>query len=108
MEDQVVTVDYTQPERISDDAMASTLSEVRALLDRWSEACRMKDVDQLMSLYAPDITYFDVVPPLQFTGSDPVRRNFLRWFDSYKSSIGMEIRDLTILVSGDVAFAHLL
>ena|SRR5579859_6107888 len=103
-----MTVDRTQPESITDDAMASTLSEVRALLDRWSEAGRIKDIDQLMSLYAPDITYFDAVPPLQFAGSDPVRRNFLRWFDSHESSIGMEIRDLRILVSGDVAFAHML
>src|SRR5262245_64964815 len=88
--------------------MASIRSEVRALLDSWSEACRIKDIDRLMSLYAPDITYFDVVPPLQFTGSEAVRRNFLRWFDSCESSIGMEIRDLKILVSADVAFAHLL
>ena len=88
--------------------MDSTQPEIRALLDSWSEAARIKDIDRLMSLYAPDITYFDVVPPLQFTGSDPVRRNFLRWFDSYASSIGMETRDLRILVSGDVAFAHML
>ncbi len=103
-----MTVDHTQPENITDDAMASALSELRALLDRWSEACRIKDIDRLMSLYAPDITYFDVVPPLQFTGADPVRRNFLRWFDSYESSIGVETRDLRIRVSGDVAFAHML
>jgi len=103
-----VTINHIQSERITDDAMASAQSEVRALLDRWSEACRLKDIDQLMSLYAPDITYFDAVPPLQITGSDAVRRNFLRWFDSYESSIGVEIRDLKLLVSGDVAFAHLL
>ena len=42
--------------------MDLTQAEVKALLDRWSEACRTKDIDRLMSLYAPDITYFDVVP----------------------------------------------
>ena len=88
--------------------MNSSQAEVRALLDRWSEACRTKDIDRLMSLYAPDITYFDVVPPLQYTGSDAVQRNFTRWFDSWESAIGVEIRDLNILVSGDVAFAYLL
>jgi ketosteroid isomerase-like protein len=88
--------------------MDSTQSEVRALLDSWSEAGRIKDIDRLMSLYSPDITYFDVVPPLQYTGSAAVRRNFLRFFDGWKSAIGMEIRDLNILASGDVAAAYML
>lgn len=86
----------------------SAPAEVNELLANWSEATHAKDIDQLMSLYALDITYFDIVPPLQITGSDAVRRNFLRWFDSWDSAIGVEIRDRTILASGDVAVAHLL
>jgi uncharacterized protein (TIGR02246 family) len=89
-------------------AMASPQPEVRALLDRWSEAIRGKDIERLMALYAPDIVYFDVVPPLQYSGSDALRRNFLRWFDVWESSIGSEIRDVNILASGDVAVAYLL
>lgn len=88
--------------------MASTPSEVRALLESWSGAIRMKDIDRLMPLYSPDVVYFDVVPPLQVTGSAAVRRNFLRWFDGWKSSIGVEIRDLTVLASGNVAAAYML
>ena len=88
--------------------MTSTSSEVRALVDRWSEAIRRKDIDRLMALYAPDIVYFDVVPPLHYTGSDALRRNFLRWFDVWESAIGVELRDLRILASGDLAVAHLL
>jgi ketosteroid isomerase-like protein len=88
--------------------MASIQFEVRALLESWSEAARIKDIDRLMSLYSPDIVYFDVVPPLQYTGSAAVRGNFLRWFDGFKSSIGQEIRGLNILVSGDIAVAYML
>ena len=88
--------------------MTSSESEVKALLDRWSEACRVKNIDRLMALYAPDITYFDIVPPLQFKGIDAVRGNFLRWFESWASPIGMETRDLTIMVSEDVAVTHML
>ena len=88
--------------------MASTDSEVRTLLESWSEAARTKDIDRLMSLYSPDIVYFDVVPPLQFAGHAAVRGNFSRWFDSYKSSIGQEIHDSHILASGDVATAYML
>jgi ketosteroid isomerase-like protein len=86
----------------------STQSEVRALLDRWSEAARMKDIDRLMALYAPDIVYFDVVPPLQYIGAAAVRRNFLRWFASWESDIGQDIRDLHILASGNIAVAYML
>jgi hypothetical protein len=45
-----------------EDVMASTQSEVRTLLESWSENIRIKDIDRLMSLYSPDIIYFDVVP----------------------------------------------
>jgi len=61
-----------------------------------------------MSLYSPNIVYFDCVPPLHFTGSDAVRRNFLRWFNEYEGEIDLETRDLDIAISGDVAFAHML
>jgi ketosteroid isomerase-like protein len=92
-----------------ENAMASTQSAVKALLDTRQEACRAKDIDRLMSLYSRNIVYFDVVPPLQgFIGSDAVRRNFLRWFDEYEGPIGLETRDLDIALSGDVAFAHML
>jgi ketosteroid isomerase-like protein len=91
-----------------EDTMTSTQSEVRELLDIWSEAIRIKDIDRLMALYSPDIVYFDVVPPLYYTGSAALRRNFLRWFEAWQSAIGVEIRDLHILASGDLAVAHLL
>ena len=89
--------------------MTSEQSWVEVLLNRRAEACREKNIDRLMSLYSPDILYFDVVPPLQgFRGLDAVRRNFLRWFDEYEGKIGLETRDQRITVEGDVAFAHML
>lgn len=88
--------------------MVSIQSEVRALLDSRAEAMRMKDIDRLMSLYSPDIVYFDVVPPLQYAGTSVLRGRFLDWFGRWQSSIGQEIRDVNILASGDVAAAHML
>jgi ketosteroid isomerase-like protein len=93
-----------------EDAMTSTQAEVRAILDSRIEACRAKDIDRLMSLYSPDIVHFDCVPPLEFVGSDAVRRNFLRWFDEYEGTINLETHHLNIAIleSGDVAFVHML
>ncbi|MEO3830157.1 nuclear transport factor 2 family protein [Actinomadura sp. B10D3] len=88
--------------------MASSDFEVKALLDRRVDACRAKDVDRLMALYAADIIYYDVVPPLQFVGAEEVRRNFARWFDEYDGPLSLETHELNIAVSEDVAFAHML
>jgi ketosteroid isomerase-like protein len=85
-----------------------TKTEVRTLLDGRVDACREKDIDRLMSLYSPDVVYFDVVPPLQFVGSAEVRRNFTRWFDEYDGPIGLETHDLSVAAGEDVAFAHML
>ena len=88
--------------------MTSTQSDVRALFDSRSEAIWMKDIDRLMSLYSSDIVYFDLVPPLQYTGSAALRDRFLDWFDGFDGSIGQELRDVNISVSGDIAMAHML
>lgn len=98
----------SSPAAARDEAVASTQSEVRALLDSRSEAVWIKDIDRLMSFYSPDIVYFDIVPGLQYTGSAALRPRFLAWFDGFKGSIGQEIRDLHILASGDVAVAYML
>ena len=88
--------------------MAPDDSAVKALLNSRVDACKAKDIDRLMSLYSPGIVYYDVVPPLQFTGSADVRRNFMRWFDEYDGPISLETHDLDIATSEDVAFAHML
>jgi uncharacterized protein (TIGR02246 family) len=89
-----------------EDAMVSTRSEVSALLDSELEAMRTKDLDRLMALYSPDIVYFDVVPPLRYASSAALRGRFSEWFAGFEGSIDMEVRDVTMLASGDVAVAH--
>jgi hypothetical protein len=44
--------------------MDPTRAEVSALLDSQADAMRTKDIDRLISLYSPDVAYFDTVPPL--------------------------------------------
>ena len=83
-------------------------AEVMAVLERRLDAMRAKDIDRAMSVYSPDIVYFDIIPPHQFVGADAVRRNFLRWFAEYQGDIGLETHDLSVEVDGDVAFAHML
>jgi uncharacterized protein (TIGR02246 family) len=86
--------------------MASTESEVRALFDSQFEAIRTKDVDRLMSVYSPDIVYFDVVPPLRFVGSAALRARFSEWFEGYTGPVEIDIRDWHIVAGADSAVAH--
>ena len=88
--------------------MTTTQSAVGTLFDARSEAIWTKDIERLMSLYSPDIVYFDLVPPLQYVGADALRDRFLEWFDSFESPIGQEITDLNVVESGDAAIAHML
>ena len=88
--------------------MAPSRSDIKELLEAWSAAIRTKDIERLMSLYAPGIVYFDVTPPLQHKGRDAVRQNFERWFERFSGDIGMQIHDLHISMSGSLATALML
>lgn len=82
--------------------------DIQSLLDGRVNAAEKKDIDAMMSHFAPEIVYYDAVLPLQFTGFDEVRRNFQRWFDGYDGPISLKTKDLSVAVGGDVAFAHML
>lgn len=88
--------------------MDSANAEVTAVLDSRTEAIRTKDIDRLMSAYAPDIVYFDVVPPLRYVGAAALRERFLHWFGLWETGIGQEPHELDIDESGDLAVAHML
>jgi hypothetical protein len=63
------------------------------------KAVRAKDIDALASSYAPDVLAFDVIGPLQSTGSDAIGKRLEEWFSSFQGPIDFEIRDLTIAAS---------
>jgi ketosteroid isomerase-like protein len=86
--------------------MNSALTEVSTLFDTQRDAIAAKNLDLLMSLYSPDIAYFDVVPPLQWVGSVALRGRFEHWFDGYEGPIRLDTRDLAISLGGDIAVVH--
>jgi ketosteroid isomerase-like protein len=69
---------------------------------------RSKDIEQLMSVYEADVVYFDLVPPLQYVGAAALRARFVHWFSGWTGSIGMEMSDLAIMASDEVAAASML
>jgi uncharacterized protein (TIGR02246 family) len=81
-------------------------AEIRQLIDGLAKALRSKDVNGVMSHYAADVLTFDIVPPLQYLGTDAYRKNWGEWFESWQGPIGYEIRDLSITAGDGVAFSH--
>ena len=81
-------------------------AEIRQRIDALVEAIRGADLEGLKPLFAPEMVSFDVGPPLQHVGVEAKLKNWIEAFTTFQPPLGYEVRDLTMTVSGDLAFAH--
>jgi uncharacterized protein (TIGR02246 family) len=81
-------------------------AELHAVIAERVRAVRAKDVEGLLSGYAPEVATFDLVVPLASQGIEAVRKRVTEWFASFQTPIEYEIRDVTLQRSGDLAFEH--
>jgi uncharacterized protein (TIGR02246 family) len=81
-------------------------SEVRALIEEWRSSIAARDLDRLMKLYAPDVVFFDAVPPYMQRGAEAYRRSWEAMLSFLPPRLVSEMRDLEINVSGDLATMH--
>lgn len=87
---------------------ANDEAEIRQLIERFAKAVRAKDLNAIMSIYEPGRTLvvFDLVPPMQYLGSDAYQKDWQEFLARYKGAIDFEVRDLSILTGDGVAFSH--
>ena len=83
---------------------STATKEIRAWFDRWTKAFTQMDVDSIMALYTDDVIAYDVVPPLQYVGKAEYRIDYQQFFSRY-DSLHVEVRDLHVGTSGDLAYA---
>ncbi len=81
-------------------------AEIKRVIEGYIEALRAKDLDGIVSIYAPELVSFDTVPPLQYVGADTFRNHWEEIFSSLPGPVGFEIADLSITVGEDMAFTH--
>jgi ketosteroid isomerase-like protein len=81
-------------------------AEVRKQIGKLAEAIRAADLEGLKPLYAPEVVSFDVGPRLQDVGADAKLNNWIAAFTLFQHPLGVEVRDISITVGGDVAFVH--
>ena len=88
-------------------AAANDETEIRNLLDRWTKAFEAKDLNGVMSIYAPtqEVLAYDIVPPLQYVGFDAYKKDYQDFFDGFQGPLHVEFRNLKITTGGTVAFA---
>lgn len=81
-------------------------AEIQALYDRWAKAFEARDIETIVSLYSPDVVAYDVVPPLQYTGKEAYRKDYLEFFSQYDGPTHVEYRDMRIMSGGDLGVIH--
>ena len=81
-------------------------AQIRQIIADTVSAICAKDLDRIMAHYAQDVIIFDGIPPFQTKGADEFRRTWEACLPCFPDSFGIEMRDLSLTVSGDVAIAH--
>ncbi|MEG4233573.1 nuclear transport factor 2 family protein [Microcoleus sp. Pol11C3] len=79
---------------------------IRQIIADTASAICAKDLDRIMAHYAQDVIIFDAKPPFQTKGADEFRRTWEACLPYFPDSFGIERRDLSLTVSGDLAIAH--
>lgn len=88
---------------------ADDKSEITAAEHGLLDAIKSKDVDKIMSYYAPDENLFvyDVVPPRQYVGAKAYRKDWEDLFAAYPGPVETGINDLNVSADRTLGYARL-
>jgi uncharacterized protein (TIGR02246 family) len=89
-------------------AAGADKAAIQALEDTYNEGLNSKDVDKVMSVYAPgkQLFVFDVVPPREYKGWDAYKKDFEELFSGFPGPMKNTISEQTIHVVGSLAYGH--
>jgi ketosteroid isomerase-like protein len=95
---------HESPRVGKEDAVAE--AAIRRRVEDLAKAVGAKDLDGVMSFYAPNIVSFDIGPPLRYVGTDNKRRAWHDVFATYPRALRYEIGELSVTTDGALAFVH--
>ena len=81
---------------------------IRAVLSAWAHAIEAKDLDGITAHYTADTVLFDAIPPYKTVGKAAIRQAWANCLPYFPERFSVELRDVTVQVSGEVAWAHFL
>jgi uncharacterized protein (TIGR02246 family) len=79
---------------------------IRQKIDEYVAAIRVKDLEKVMGIFAPNLVSFDLEAPLRHMGAEAKRKNWTKAFNAYNDPIGYEIQDLTLTIADNLAVGH--
>jgi uncharacterized protein (TIGR02246 family) len=81
-------------------------ADIRQRIEDYAKAISAKDIDAVMSFFAPDVVSFDIaIKTLRYAGADNKDREWQKAFAAY-SSIAYDVRDLNVAMDGELALVH--
>lgn len=87
---------------------SSDTDAIRTLLTTWARAIEAKDLDGITAHYTADTVLYDAIPPYQTVGKEAIRQTWANCLPFFPERFTVELRDVVVQVSGDVAWAHFL
>ncbi|SQF99928.1 isomerase [Paucimonas lemoignei] len=84
----------------------STQQQIQSLIEQWSAAIRDKDLDLIMSYYAPEIVAYDAIIALQFKGIDAYRTHWKFCLGMCPGPMVFAQRELVVHGDEQFALAH--
>ena len=88
--------------------MTSSAAQISGCMDERAAAMAARDIERLMAIYTADVVYFDLVPPLFYSGAPALKARFLDWFARWESPIGQRVDHLQLIEGAEVATAFML
>ncbi len=90
------------------DGTTTDEDQIRDLIKKRIAAVHAKYPTALTSHTAKDAVLFDAMGPLQQIGVGAESAQAHEWFAGYEGPIGLEVRDLEVAATGDVAWCRYL
>lgn len=87
---------------------AGDRNQIIALEKKYNDGFNAKNVDEIMSCYAPGdrLFVFDVVPPREYPSWDAYKKDWEGLFAAFPGSVTNTISEQTVTVVGPVAYGH--
>jgi ketosteroid isomerase-like protein len=84
--------------------MSEDERQIRRLVAEKAAGVRVKDPETMTAAYAREVVMFNLAPPLRQPADARDPKPVEAWLATFEGPMDLEVRDLAITVSGDVAF----
>lgn len=82
--------------------------QIRANVETGRQALLKRDLETIMSFYAPEVVAYDAIFALQFKGIEAYRKHWEASLSMCPNGMAFDIGDVTVIADENVAFAHYL